>query len=81
MNVPNALFFRLLDKIIVERIIILVNCNLSLLLSFPFSVSGKFQKETNVIKAGNYSESVRSMDNAEPLQESFRPRKDGQGGE
>lgn len=45
------------------------------------SVSGKIQRETNVIKAGNYSESVRSMDNAEPLPESFRPRKDGPGGE
>lgn len=45
------------------------------------SVSGKFQRETNVIKAGNYSESVRSMDNVEPLPESFRPRKDGPGGE
>ncbi|MBQ8822036.1 MAG: hypothetical protein IJZ82_05300 [Lachnospiraceae bacterium] len=39
------------------------------------------QKESNVLKAGSYSESVRSATNVEPLPESFRPRKDGPGGE
>ncbi len=38
-------------------------------------------KETNVLKAGTYSENVRSSMNVEPLPESFRPRKDGPGGE
>ena len=47
-------------------------------LIFSFNNS---KKETNVIKAGSYSESVRSINNAEPLPESFRPRKDGPGGE
>lgn len=45
------------------------------------SISGKSQRETNVLKAGSYSESVRSVNNAEPLPESFRPRKDGPGRE
>lgn len=45
------------------------------------SVPSNSQKETNVIKAGSYSESVRSTTTAEPLPESFRPRKDGPGGE
>ncbi|MBQ9142723.1 MAG: hypothetical protein IJX63_13200 [Lachnospiraceae bacterium] len=45
------------------------------------SVPGNSQKESNVLKAGSYSESVRSVINAEPLPESFRPRKDGPGGE
>ena len=45
------------------------------------SVSGNSQKENNVIKAGSYSESVRSIKDVEPLPESFRPRKDGPGGE
>ena len=44
------------------------------------SVSGKSPKESNVVKAGNYSESVRFIKDVEPLPESFRPRKDGQGG-
>ncbi len=45
------------------------------------SASHNSKKETNVIKAGSYSESVRSINNAETLPESFRPRKDGPGGE
>ena len=45
------------------------------------SVPGNTQRETNVIKAGSYTESFRSSKNVEPLPESFRPRKDGPGGE
>ncbi len=45
------------------------------------SVAGNSQKESAVIKAGSYSESVRSTTNVAPLPESFRPRKDGPGGE
>ena len=45
------------------------------------SVSGKSQRETNVLKAGSYLESVRSISNVEPLPKSFRPGKDGPGGE
>ena len=45
------------------------------------SVSHNAQRKSNVVKAGNYSESVHSMDNEESLPESFRPRKDGPGGE
>ena len=45
------------------------------------SVSGKSQRETNVLKAGSYSESVRSISNVEPLPKSFRPGKDSPGGE
>lgn len=45
------------------------------------SVSGNNQRKTNVIKAGSYSESVGSIKDVEPLPESFRPRKDGPGGE
>ncbi len=45
------------------------------------SVSGKSQRESNVLKAGSYTESVCSINNIEPLPESFRPRKDGPGGE
>ena len=45
------------------------------------SVSGNSQRENNIVKAGNYTESVRSINNVEPLPKSFRPRKDGPGGE
>jgi len=45
------------------------------------SVSEDSQKDSAVIKAGSYFESTRSATNVEPLPESFRPRKDGPGGD